>query len=61
MASQLQGAVPSVLAGRNKLFAAMVLALSNFIVVLDMTVANVSIPHIAGSIGISVHQGTWVI
>lgn len=37
------------------------LALSNFIVVLDMTVANVSIPHIAGDIGVSLDQGTWVI
>ncbi|MGE3689816.1 MAG: DHA2 family efflux MFS transporter permease subunit [Novosphingobium sp.] len=37
------------------------LALSNFIVVLDMTVANVSIPHIAGSIGVSRDQGAWII
>lgn len=37
------------------------LALSNFIVVLDMTVANVSIPHIAGDLGVSMDQGTWII
>jgi len=61
MASQPSAAAPPVLSGKAKIFAALVLALSNFIVVLDMTVANVSIPHIAGSIGISVHQGTWVI
>ena len=61
MASLPQAAAPPVLTGRAKILAAMVLALSNFIVVLDMTVANVSIPHIAGSIGISIHQGTWVI
>ncbi len=42
-------------------FAALVLAMSNFIVVLDMTVANVSIPHIAGSLGVSLDQGAWVI
>ena len=41
--------------------AASFLALSNFIVVLDMTVANVSIPHIAGSLGVSLDQGSWVI
>ncbi|MCX7864878.1 MAG: MFS transporter, partial [Novosphingobium sp.] len=40
---------------------AIVLAFSNFIVVLDMTVANVSIPHIAGDLGVSMDQGTWII
>lgn len=37
------------------------LALANFVVVLDGTIANVSIPHIAGSLAISPTQGTWVI
>jgi len=41
--------------------AAIVLALANFIAVLDMTIANVSVPNIAGSLGISSSQGTWVI
>jgi MFS transporter, DHA2 family, multidrug resistance protein len=41
--------------------AAIVLAAANFIAVLDMTVANVSVPNIAGSLGISSSQGTWVI
>lgn len=40
---------------------AILLAFSNFIVVLDMTVANVSIPHIAGDLGVSMDQGTWII
>jgi len=39
----------------------MVLALSNFMVVLDLTIANVSMPHIAGNLGISPDQGTWII
>ena len=30
-------------------------------VVLDMTIANVSVPHIAGGLGISSTEGTWVI
>lgn len=38
-----------------------VMALSNFMVVLDLTIANVSVPHIAGNLGISPDQGTWVI
>lgn len=46
---------------RRQKAAVFVLALSNFMVVLDMTIANVSIPHIAGSMGISLEQGTWII
>ncbi|TCM67543.1 DHA2 family multidrug resistance protein [Acinetobacter calcoaceticus] len=46
----------------TKLFlAAFVLALANFMVVLDMTIANVSVPHITGSLAVSSSQGTWVI
>ncbi len=45
----------------QRVIAVIVLALSNFMVVLDMTIANVSIPHIAGDLGISSSQGTWVI
>src|SRR5215467_8446357 len=40
---------------------AIVLAGANFIAVLDMTIANVSVASIAGSLGISGSQGTWVI
>ncbi len=52
---------PPTLSGSRLVLAGMVLALSNFIVVLDMTVANVSIPHIAGGLGVSASQGTWVV
>ncbi|QXQ05363.1 DHA2 family efflux MFS transporter permease subunit [Sphingosinicellaceae bacterium] len=47
--------------GRKLLLAGGVLALTNFMVVLDTTIANVSVAHIAGSLGISSTQGTWVI
>jgi MFS transporter, DHA2 family, multidrug resistance protein len=40
---------------------AIMLAIANFIAVLDMTIANVSMATIAGSLGISSSQGTWVI
>ncbi len=40
---------------------AVMLAIANFIAVLDMTIANVSMASIAGSLGISSSQGTWVI
>lgn len=50
-----------MIAPNRRFLAGMVLALSNFMVVLDLTIANVSIPHIAGSLGISLDQGAWVI
>jgi MFS transporter, DHA2 family, multidrug resistance protein len=37
------------------------LALANFVVVLDITIANVSVPHISGSLAVSPTQGTWVL
>ena len=37
------------------------LALGTFMQVLDGTIANVSIPTIAGNLGVSADQGTWVI
>jgi MFS family permease len=40
---------------------AFALALGTFMQVLDTTIANVSLPTIAGSLGVSPNQGTWVI
>ncbi|WP_040715140.1 DHA2 family efflux MFS transporter permease subunit [Caenibius tardaugens] len=59
----MSGALPSFsqIPPSRRFIAGMVLALSNFMVVLDMTIANVSVPHIAGDLGISASQGTWVI
>lgn len=47
--------------GRKRFVAGLALASVNLMVVLDMTIANVSVPHIAGNLGISPSQGTWVI
>ena len=47
--------------GSRLLLAGLVLALTNFMVVLDTTIANVSVAHVAGSLGISGSQGTWII
>ena len=41
--------------------AAILIGLGNFLVVLNTTIANVSVPTIAGNLGISSTQGTWVI
>ncbi|HXC73883.1 MAG TPA: DHA2 family efflux MFS transporter permease subunit, partial [Sphingomicrobium sp.] len=43
------------------ILACLVLAGTNFMVVLDTTIANVSVAHIAGGLGISSSEGTWVI
>jgi DHA2 family multidrug resistance protein len=40
---------------------AVALALGTFMQVLDSTIANVSIPTIAGNLGVSTSQGTWVV
>lgn len=38
-----------------------VLAMANFLAILDTTVANVLVSHIAGSLAVSTSSGTWVI
>ncbi|MET0987681.1 MAG: DHA2 family efflux MFS transporter permease subunit [Steroidobacteraceae bacterium] len=52
-------AMPPALAARA--LVATGLALATFMQVLDTTIANVSIPTIAGDLGVSIDQGTWII
>ena len=40
---------------------AIVLAFGNLMAILDMNIANVSIPNIAGGLAVAPNQGTWVI
>ena len=49
------------LTGTRLWVAAFGLALANFVVILDTTITNVSVPHIAGGLAISPSQGTWTI
>ncbi|MDC7717755.1 DHA2 family efflux MFS transporter permease subunit [Vogesella sp. DC21W] len=49
------------LQGGQLWLAALLLAAANFVAVLDTTIANVSVPNIAGSLGVSSSQGTYVI
>lgn len=51
----------SPMSGGPLWFAGSLLALSNFVVVLDTTITNVSVPNIAGGLAVSPSQGTWVI
>jgi len=50
---------PAAIPARNVVLIA--LALATFMQVLDTTIANVSIPTIAGNLGVSTEQGTWII
>ena len=52
---------PTPLKGGALVLAGFLLAVGNFMVVLDMTIANVSVPNIAGSLAVAPNQGTWVI
>ena len=49
------------LSGLPMILAVVTLAFANFMVVLDMTIANVSVPNIAGGLAVSPNEGTWVI
>lgn len=49
------------LSGGQLWLAAIMLAMANFIAVLNMTIANVAVPNIAGALGAATSQGTWVI
>src|SRR5260221_1305244 len=49
------------LEGGARLAATLAVGLATFMNVLDTSIANVSIPAIAGDLGVSPNQGTWVI
>jgi DHA2 family multidrug resistance protein len=53
--------MPAPMAGGLLAITSIALALGTFMQVLDSTIANVSIPTIAGNLGVSTSQGTWVI
>ncbi len=54
-------AEPPPLAGVTLAVGTIALSLATFMNVLDTSIANVSIPAIAGDLGVSPDQGTWVI
>jgi len=54
-------AAPPPLRGAQLMLGSVALALATFMNVLDTSIANVSIPAIAGDMGVSPNQGTWII
>src|SRR5574343_697893 len=54
-------APPPPLKGSDLVMGTLALSLATFMNVLDSSIANVSLPAIAGDLGVSPVQGTWVI
>src|ERR1700745_4118534 len=46
---------------RNPWFTAVTVTLATIVEVLDTSIANVALPHIAGSLGASQDESTWVL
>lgn len=49
------------LPGALRLAATFALALASFMNILDLTIANVSVPTIAGAMGVTPTEGTWIV
>jgi Major Facilitator Superfamily len=49
------------LRGGKLLFLTAAIATASFMEILDMTIVNVSVPAISGSLGVSTSEGTWAI
>jgi DHA2 family multidrug resistance protein len=60
MSTAAPGEMPP-LSGAKLALAAVVLSLANFMVVLDTTISNVAMPTMAGFLGVSTGEGTWII
>ncbi|MBV9947235.1 MAG: DHA2 family efflux MFS transporter permease subunit, partial [Myxococcales bacterium] len=47
--------------GRNPWLIALVVTMATFMEILDTSIANVSLPHIAGNLSVSQDESTWVL
>lgn len=61
MSTPLPSPVHPPLQGSARVLGTIALSLATFMNVLDSSIANVSLPAIAGDLGVSTNQGTWVI
>ena len=61
MNATVAASTPTPLLGGARSITVLTLALATFMQVLDLTIANVSIPTISGNLGVSADQGTWII
>lgn len=61
MSAAATPAAPAPLEGSARTWGTVALSAATFMNVLDTSIANVSLPAIAGDLGVSPNQGTWVI
>ena len=61
MSGPSQQLPPPPLEGSARMWGTIALSAATFMNVLDTSIANVSLPAIAGDLGVSPNQGTWVI
>ncbi|MBS0440159.1 MAG: DHA2 family efflux MFS transporter permease subunit [Proteobacteria bacterium] len=61
MSESVQNGRAPPLSGAPLAILTVAVAISTFMEVLDLTIVNVSVPHIAGSLGVSAQEGTWAI
>src|SRR5262249_6290963 len=54
-------AIQTVGVGANSWAIAVVVAIATFMEVLDTTIANVALPYIAGGMGVSEDEASWVV
>src|SRR6202161_1575899 len=47
--------------GGKLFFLTVAIATASFMEILDMTIVNVSVPSISGSLGVSTSEGTWAV
>jgi DHA2 family multidrug resistance protein len=60
-AQQAEKPAPTYLTGSMLVLFTIAVAISNLMEVLDITIANVSLPTISGELGVAPNQGTWII
>ena len=61
MAAVTQNKAPPPMRGAPLALLTIAVAFATFMEVLDITIVNVSVPHIAGSLAVSPQEGTWAI
>ena len=61
MSAQTSDSQAPAVGGASVWVIGVLLAVANFLAVLDTTIANVSVPNISGALGASASQGAWVI
>src|SRR3984957_7793260 len=58
---EMDGTAAAGGAAVNPWLIALVVALASFMEVLDTTIANVALPYIAGGMGVSEYEASWVV